>query len=52
MDFLNSGKLSLACAILNYILAIIYFYQGDALYFLISLALGVLCHRNYLISEE
>jgi len=52
MDFLNSRKLSLVCAILNYVLAMIYFYQGDALYFLISLAFGVLCHRNYLTHEE
>lgn len=52
MEFLSSRKLSLACTILNYVLAAVYFYQGDLFYFLISLSLGVLCHRNYLVSEE
>ena len=52
MKFLGSKELSLACCIINYALAIIYFANGDAMFFMISLAFGVLCHRNYLTSNE
>jgi hypothetical protein len=47
MDFLSSGKLSLACAIINIMMAIASLISGQWLWFVFCLFLAVFCYSNY-----
>ena len=52
MDFLTSGKLSLACAIINIVMALMSLGSGQWLWASICMILAIFCYNNYLNAEE
>jgi len=52
MNFLTSSKLSLACAIINVVMALMSIGAGNWTWAAICMILAVFCYNNYLNAEE
>lgn len=52
MDLLSSSKLSLACAIINAMMAIASLLTGQWVWSIFCLFLAAFCYNNYQIAEE
>jgi len=51
MNFLSSSKVSLACAIINAIMAIASLLTGQWLWSIFCLFLAAFCYNNYQVAE-